>query len=91
MTLLKMSGYDVNFIFTPIHEAIYFESQESLMTKALKQVEDELIGFADALNFDIYGSYNPKEVGCNKSEYYDDTHLKYSCIVKIKILKSNPL
>ena len=61
------------------------------MTKALKQVEDELIGFADALNFDIYGSYNPKEVGCNKSEYYDDTHLKYSCIVKIKILKSNPL
>ncbi len=84
MNLLNQRGYDINFIFTPIHEAIYFESINSIPAQSLRQVEIEVLKYAKQLKFDVFGSYNPKVVGCQKSEYYDSTHLKYSCITKIK-------
>ncbi len=84
MNLLNQIGYDINFIFTPIHEAIYFESIDSISAQSLRQVEIEILKYARQLKFDVFGSYNPRVVGCQNSEYYDSTHLKYSCIKKIK-------
>jgi len=84
MNLLNQRGYDINFIFTPIHEAIYFESINSILAQSLRQVEIEVLKYAKQHKFNVYGSYNPRVVGCQRSEYYDSTHLKYSCITKIK-------
>jgi hypothetical protein len=86
MNLLNQRGYDINFIFTPIHEAIYFESINSISAQSLRQVEIEVLKYATQLKFDVFGSYNPRVVGCQRSEFYDSTHLKYSCITKIKFM-----
>ena len=84
MNLLDERGHDINFIFTPIHEAVYFDSLNSFMAQSLRQVESEVLRYARQFEFDIFGSYNPRIVGCDRSEYYDSTHLKYSCITKIR-------
>ena len=34
-------------------------------------------------NIQVIGSYNPRKVGCNEKEFYDDIHPKESCHLKI--------
>ena len=85
---LKQGGYDVNILLTPIHPVIYFDSPNAVFTKSLKQVEAKLISFSVFEGIPLHGSYNPQSVGCNAEEYYDTTHIMYSCISKIKLLNT---
>ena len=86
LIMLKQGGYDVNVLLTPIHPVIYFDSPNAVFTKSLKQVEAKLISLSAAEGIPLHGSYNPKDVGCNAEEYYDTTHIMYSCISKIKLV-----
>jgi hypothetical protein len=86
LLMLRQSGYDVNILLTPIHPAIYFDSPKAVLTKSLKQVEAKLISLSSSEGIPLHGSYNPQNVGCNANEYYDTTHIMYSCISKIKLI-----
>ncbi len=86
LLMLRQSGYDVNILLTPIHPAIYFDSPKAVFTKSLKQVEAKLISLSSSEGIPLHGSYNPQSVGCNADEYYDTTHIMYTCISKIKLI-----
>lgn len=88
LLMLREGGYDVNIILTPIHPAIYLDSSKSFLTKSLKQVEAKLISLSSSEGIPLHGSYNPQNVGCNADEYYDTTHIMYSCISKIKLINT---
>jgi len=86
LLMLRQSGYDVNILLTPMHPAIYFDSPNAVLTKSLKQVEAKLISLSSSEDIPLHGSYNPQNVGCNANEFYDTTHIMYSCISKIKLI-----
>jgi hypothetical protein len=86
LLMLRQGGYEINILLTPIHPAIYFDSPNAVLTKSLKQVEAKLISLSSSEGIPLHGSYNPENVGCNANEYYDTTHIMYSCISKIKLI-----
>lgn len=86
LLMLRQSGYDVNILLTPMHPVIYFDSPNAVLTKSLKQVEAKLISLSSSEDIPLHGSYNPQNVGCNANEFYDTTHIMYSCISKIKLI-----
>ncbi len=89
LMMLRQGGYDINILLTPIHPTIYFDSPNAVFTKSLKQVEAKLISLSASEDIPLHGSYNPKDVGCNAEEYYDTTHIMYSCISKIQLINAN--
>jgi hypothetical protein len=47
------------------------------------KIEDQFRKIAKQNNIQLIGSYDPKRVGCNESEFYDGMHPKESCMKKV--------
>jgi len=69
------------FLLIPIYETSYELSLKE--NDLLIDIEKYFIKFATKNSIRILGSYNPKKVFCNKSEFTDIMHPKLSCIKKI--------
>jgi hypothetical protein len=80
-----LRGFDINVVIlmTPYHHRVW-ESEHSVTTQALLEMEPQIRRIGKELNVKVLGSYNPYKIGCNTDEFHDHMHAKDSCLAKIK-------
>ena len=80
-----ISSYKKNhriiLVLSPYHPNVYERIQKD--RPIFRQIESSFRILAKTHNVEIIGSYNPSNVGCNKSEFYDGMHPKDSCMQKV--------
>lgn len=86
INLYLKNGIIVNFIFTPYHPVI-FESKSFTPFIHMQAIEKISKNIAKKYKIKIYGSYDPKIVGCTKEEFFDAMHPTTSCLDKINFSK----
>jgi len=75
-------GIDTVLIMTPYHHNVW-KDESSINTIALVEVESRVKKLGKDLGIRVLGSYNPKNIGCNPNEFFDDMHARVSCLAKI--------
>jgi hypothetical protein len=75
--------FNVIFIMTPYHHSVW-KNEEQAVFKALKIVEDKVREIAKTLKVEVYGSYNPVEIGCEPEEFYDEQHAGEKCMARLE-------
>lgn len=75
---LQADGVTVIFYLAPYHPALY--PYPKLNAQA---VEAYLVSFAAERSIDVFGSFDPAQVGCSAEEFYDPVHPRPSCIAKL--------
>ncbi len=84
--LYSSNNIKVNFILTPYHENV-FANGETKHVMHLKKIEEIARNFALKNDIKIYGSFNPKRIGCKKEEFLDFMHASTDCLNKIDFSK----
>ena len=72
----------VILLLTPYHHNVW-KDKASDTTKALLEVEPFVKGLGRELGVEVLGSYNPTQIGCDSSEFFDHMHARDSCLSKI--------
>jgi hypothetical protein len=78
--------YEIILFKTPYHPSAYKAFIENY--SILLEIENKLKSIAKEKNVRIIGSYNPDDVGCLGSEFYDGAHPKDVCLKKIITLEN---
>lgn len=81
--LYQSKNVKVNFILTPYNPQV-FKAGKTEPVKHMIAVEKEVKKVANKYNIQVYGSYFPKKVGCDKKEFLDFMHASIECLNKIK-------
>jgi peptidoglycan/LPS O-acetylase OafA/YrhL len=81
--------YNVVLVLSPYHPKLYERMRRE--RPIYLEIESNFRVFAKTHNVAIIGSYNPENLGCNESEFYDGMHPKGSCMGKVMktFLKNN--
>ena len=80
---LQNNGVDVILFLPPYHPATYELLISSDKYKIIVEAQQYFSSLAKSRHIVILGSYNPYDVICDESEFYDGMHTKKSCIEKI--------
>jgi hypothetical protein len=83
LNYLIKEGRKLIIVFPPYQQNVW-KSSDSVVVRALIEVEPRIKQLGEELNIPVLGSYNPDYVGCNSDEFYDQMHSKHSCLSKIK-------
>ena len=75
--------FEVILIMTPYHPLVW-EFPDRPVVKAMEITEPIIIEIAKKNNVSLYGSFNPKNIPCFSSEYFDEVHLKSTCASKLE-------
>ena len=75
------SDYRVSLILPPYHPRAYRAMQRENLVYL--QIEQMFRDIAIRTGVQIVGSYDPTQVGCSESEFYDGMHPKSSCMKKV--------
>ena len=78
---LVKNNIDVTIVLSPYHPRLY----EKMVTDNLiyLSIENEFVMLGKDLGVNVIGSYNPRLVGCEESEFYDGMHPKSSCMERL--------
>jgi len=79
VSLLESHGYSVIVVQTPYHHNVW-DNPSGAVTRRAMHIVSNLI---KQLKLKTIGSYNPRFIGCEKSEFFDYMHAGPSCINKI--------
>ena len=74
-------NYRVILVLSPYHPKLY-KFMKSEDTKFI-DIENKFIDLSKKLGVEIIGSYDPEQVGCSISDFYDGMHPKDSCMDKV--------
>ena len=68
-------------ILSPYHQDRYalFETTKPIFLETEKCFRQ----FAKEHGVEVFGSYDPNNIGCNGDEFYDSMHPKSTCMYKI--------
>lgn len=80
---LKQEGIQVHFVLIPYHTSLW-KTPNSRTISVITQAEELITQLSIDLNVALWGSYNPINIGCEASEYYDYMHPKTSALARIK-------
>jgi hypothetical protein len=83
LTKYLQQKFEVIFLMTPYHPLVWNISDRPIV-KAMKKIEPIIIDIAKNNDVLVYGSFNPKNIPCLGSEYFDEIHLKSSCASKLE-------
>ncbi len=78
---LKLNHIEVKLILSPYHPKLF----ERIKTEKpiFLSIEEDYRKLAKELNIEVLGSYDPRNVNCEISEFFDGMHPKNSCVKKI--------
>lgn len=77
---LKSEGVNIYFFYCPYHPIFYRRIKDNAAIKNGKAVFDRIAKD----NFcDVWGSFNPYEVGCSNEDFYDAAHMRKESIDKL--------
>ena len=79
----REAGIKVAFVFTPYHHSVFRKGNVRNWTY-LEEVEKRVRRIAYSKKVSVFGSYDPKNVGREEDEFYNDTHPKKSCLRHIQ-------
>jgi peptidoglycan/LPS O-acetylase OafA/YrhL len=85
LAYLKDNKVEVTLILSPFHPDVYSEMSQA--SPGFLTSERAFRGLADSTSTPLIGSYDPNEVGCLKSEFYDGMHPTEMCMKKILKVK----
>ena len=77
---LKTKGVKVTFVLSPYHPFLYSRIKNE--KPIFLDIEREFKKLATDHNISVLGSYDPSNVGCTDSEFYDGMHPKSECLKK---------
>ena len=77
----QMNGVKVIFVLPPYHPNLY--SMIADEKQVILDIEKRFRDLARKYGVELVGSYDPRRVGCSKSEFYDGMHPKLSCMTKV--------
>ncbi len=81
---LQAKGVTVIFYIPPYHEYVYDSFvQYKSMYKCVFELEDYLNKTAEKYGIEVYGSYNPRKLGLERTDFYDGIHIKQDSIKKV--------
>lgn len=80
----KKSGATPAILLTPYHPFAWVK-KGTRIHDAMVKTEDVIHGIANQLGVQVYGSYDPRKVGCKEFEFYDVMHAKDACLEKISV------
>lgn len=75
-------GINPAIVLTPYHPFAW-GNNESNIYLAMMKTENIIRNIASEVGIDLYGSYNPAQVDCDESDFYDVMHAKDACLMKI--------
>ena len=78
---IQSKGIEVDILIIPFHP-IVFSSGDWIVSK-IYDANYEINKIAKEFGLDIYGSFFPDDLGCTKFDFYDDSHVKKTCIKNI--------
>ena len=81
ISYLQQNRLTVSLILSPYHPDLYaiFETKKQIFL----DIEKWFRQFAKKRGIEVFGSYDPGNIGCNGEEFYDGMHPKSTCISKI--------
>jgi hypothetical protein len=71
-------GIKINFILVPFHPVAYTSSEQYYIDR-----ENYLLSFAKTRNIRVFGSFNPKNIGLDNSDFYDAVHVRNRSFKKV--------
>ncbi len=80
---LQQQKFKVIFVLTPYHPAVWDVVEHSGIT-ALNVVESKVHKIAKLTGVQIFGSYNPSQMGCTGDVFFDLAHPKAICLTKLE-------
>ncbi len=78
---IQSKGIEVDILIIPFHP-IVFSSSDWIVPK-IYEANLEINKIAEEFGLDIYGSFFPDDLGCTEFDFYDDSHVKKTCIKHI--------
>lgn len=83
ISLLQTDGNAVIFYLPPFHPLTY--KIISNHSKGLDEIQNHFVTIAKKRGIKLMGSYNPADVGCDETDFFDAGHLKEKGVKKIFI------
>ncbi len=80
---MQADGVTVIFYLPPYHPYVYDRLIASEQYRIIESAQTYFTRLANEKQVLLLGSYNPQDVGCEETEFYDGMHAKYTCIVKV--------
>lgn len=78
----KKQGIDLDLFLVPYPEQVWDEIQQNPIWSLPRELDAYINEYAKQQNLTVIGSYNPYEVGCTVSDFYDNRHLRVESLVK---------
>ena len=83
----KNKGVQVGILLTPYHHNVFQESQ-GRAAQQMQAVTDKVRDIGRRHGVPVYGSYNPRDLGCGPDAFYDFMHPRPECLRRM-ILSAN--
>ncbi|MGI9421835.1 MAG: hypothetical protein ACR2PA_01425, partial [Hyphomicrobiaceae bacterium] len=80
---LKRRGVEVYLVHPPFNPIYYDRIVNGAYKKGLEKIESLTRGYADKYGFQVFGSFNPHDIGCTADMYIDAEHANPKCQGKI--------
>ena len=74
-------------MLTPYHPAVW-SIEDQITVTALKLVEQKVHQIAKSVGVLVIGTYNPRAIGCNADEFFDEMHPTATCLAKLETISS---
>lgn len=81
-------NFDIIFLLSPYHPEVW-KNDYLIVVEAMMVVEKRAKEIAKENKINVIGSFDPRKLGCNESEFFDLLHPKKSCLSKIEKLRLN--
>jgi hypothetical protein len=80
--LYRENGFQVYIHLSPYHQTV-FRSGNEKNYRYLLEVENVVMSMSREMNIPVYGSFDPKKIGCLPDEFFDFMHPNRFCFDKI--------
>ena len=81
VTWIQKNGVKVIFVLQPYNPDLY--SLIADKKQVILDIEERFRDLARKYGVELVGSYDPRRVGCSKSEFYDGLHPTSACMTKV--------
>ncbi len=81
VSYLGTRGVEVTLVLVPYHPETYSKIKDEELGHVEAEARFRALG--KELNVSVLGSYDPEQVGCPESAFYDGMHPRRSCIAKL--------
>lgn len=80
---LRANGIEPVLLLTPYHQNVW-KDPDSPNVVVMRQTEPIVREIAAAMKIRLYGSYDPEQLGCPGTEFYDFMHPDAECLARIR-------